>query len=419
MEYEIKKVRCLVCGEVFDASEGHCPVCGVGLDQCEPIEVAPVESSADTAEKFLILGGGTAAFNAARAIRERNATASIVMLTQEDVAPYNRPMLTKALLSDTAVAPIESAAWYDERDIYVVTGCTVESIDPVEKLVQCAGGYGFVYDKLIYALGARCFLPEFPGNNLPHVVTIRTTEDAQRVRDLAKAARNAVVIGGGVLGLEAAWALREGGLNVTVLEQGDHIMKRQIDAEAADMLSRAMADKGVTLLTGAQTAAVTAEAVTPKDGRTLPADLVIVSAGIRANIALAQQGGLKTDRHVIVDDHMRTSAPDVYACGDCAAYGMSYGLWSEAMEMGRIAGINAAGGNEAYVALPRPLIFHGMGTALFALGDCGKQDRDYQVEVIRRDGQLKKYWRVNGQLVGALLLGDLADMGRIMGELGA
>lgn len=419
MEYEIKKVRCLVCGEVFDAAEGCCPVCGVGLDQCEPIEVAPVEDSADTTEKFLILGGGTAAFNAAKAIRERNVTASIVMLTQEDVAPYNRPMLTKALLSDTAVAPIESAAWYDERDIYVVTGCTVESIDPVEKLVQCAGGYGFVYDRLIYALGARCFLPDFPGNDLPHVVTIRTTEDAKRVRDLARTARNAVVIGGGVLGLEAAWALREGGLNVTVLEQGDQIMKRQIDAEAAVMLSRAMADKGVTLLTGAQTAAVTAKAVTLKDGRTLPADLVIVSAGIRANIVLAQQGGLKTDRHVIVDDHMRTSAPDVYACGDCAAYGMSYGLWSEAMEMGRIAGINAAGGNEAYVALPRPLIFHGMGTALFAMGDCGKQDRDYQVEAIREDGQLKKYWRVDGKLVGALLLGDLAAMGSIMRELGA
>lgn len=419
MEYEIKKVRCLVCGEVFDAAEGRCPVCGVGLDQCEPVEVAPVEDSADTTEKFLILGGGTAAFNAAKAIRERNVTASIVMLTQEDAAPYNRPMLTKALLSDTAVAPIESAAWYDERDIYVLTGCTVESIDPVEKLVQCAGGYGFVYDRLIYALGARCFLPDFPGNDLPHVVTIRTTEDAKRVRDLARAARNAVVIGGGVLGLEAAWALREGGLNVTVLEQGDQIMKRQIDAKAAGMLSVAMADKGVTLLTGAQTAAVTADAVTLKDGRTLPADLVIVSAGIRANIVLAQQGGLKTDRHVIVDDHMRTSAPDVYACGDCAAYGMSYGLWSEAMEMGRIAGINAAGGNEAYVALPRPLIFHGMGTALFAMGDCGKQDRDYQVEAIREDGQLKKYWRVDGKLVGALLLGDLADMGSIMRELGA
>lgn len=418
MEYEIKKVRCLVCGEVFDAAEGRCPVCGVGLDQCEPIEIEPVNDKVNTQEKYLILGGGTAAFNAAKAIRERNASASIVMLTEEEAAPYARPMLTKALLSDTDAAPIESTAWYDERDMYVVTGCTVESIDPVEKLVQCAGGYGFVYDKLIYALGARCFLPEFAGNDLPHVVTIRTIEDVRRVRQLAQTVKDAVVIGGGVLGLEAAWALREGGLNVTVLEHGDQIMKRQIDAEAAEMLSQAIADHGVTLLTNAQTAAVTADSVLLTDGRTIAAELVIVSAGIRANIALAQQAGIKTDRHVIVDDHMRTSVQDVYACGDCASCGVSYGLWSEASEMGRIAGINAAGGNEAYVSLPRPLIFHGMGTALFALGDCGKQAKAYQVEEIRQDGQLKKYWRTDGRLVGALLLGDMSDMGRIMNEMG-
>ena len=100
--------------------------------------------------------------------------------------------------------------------------------------------------------------------------------------------------------------------------------------------------------------------------------LVVVSAGIRANIAIAQEAGLEVGRNVVVDDHMRTSAPDVYACGDCAVYGMSYGLWSEATEMGRVAGVNAAGGDEAYKPVARPLIFHGMGTALFALGDCGK-----------------------------------------------
>ena len=98
---------------------------------------------------------------------------------------------------------------------------------------------------------------------------------------------------------------------------------------------------------------------------------------------------------------------------------MSYGLWSEATEMGRVAGVNAAGGDEAYVPVARPLIFHGMGTALFALGDCGKQGRDYQVQEIRREGQYEKYWRVDGRLVGALLLGDITGMGKIMAEMGA
>ena len=416
MEYEVKMVRCLVCGEIFEASEGKGPVCGVGLEQTEPIKIEPVSDTVDTAEKYLILGGGAAAFNAAKAIRERNATASIVMLTAEEVAPYNRPMLTKTLLnpvSDEDMA-VESSAWYDERDIYVVTGCKVTGLDVQERMVQCDGGYGFMYDKLIYALGARCFLPPIPGNDLPHVVTIRTVEDAAKVREIARSARNAVVIGGGVLGLEAAWALRQGGMNVTVLEQGDQIMKRQIDETAADILAKAMADNGVTLLKNAQTESISETAVTLKDGRVLEAGLVVISAGIRANIALAQEAGIDAGRNVNVDDHMRTSAPDVYACGDCAAFGMSYGLWSEATEMGRVAGVNAAGGDETYQPVARPLIFHGMNTALFALGDCGKKDLPYQVEEVRTASQYEKYWLVDGRMVGALLLGNITAMGKVM-----
>ena len=120
---------------------------------------------------------------------------------------------------------------------------------------------------------------------------------------------------------------------------------------------------------------------------------------------LAQRGGGRS---------YGTSAPDVYACGDCAVYGMSYGLWSETKEMGRVAGVNAAGGDESYQPVVRPLIFHGMGTALFALGDCGKKELPYQVEEVRRDGQYEKYWLVDGRLVGALLLGSIAAMGKVM-----
>lgn len=402
--------RCLVCGEVFDASLEKCPVCGVGLDQCEPVLLERLDQTEDTAEKFLILGGGAAAFNAAKAIRERNATASIVMLTAEDAPPYARPMLTKTLMSGASAEDmaVESSAWYDERDIYVVTGCRVTSLDTAEKMVQCEGGYGFVYDKLIYALGAGCFMPDMPGNDLPHVVTIRTVEDAQRVREIAKGTQDAVVIGGGVLGLEAAWALRESGMNVTVLERGNQIMKRQIDEGAAALLTAAMADKGVTLLQNAQTAQITPDSVILKDGREVKAGLVIVSAGISPNAAIAKDAGLTVGKQVEVDEFMRTSEPDVYACGDCAAYGISYGLWSEASEMGRVAGVNAAGGQEEYIPQTRPLIFHGMGTALFAQGDCGKLGLNYSVEEISRPGQYEKYWRFGGVLVGAVLVGDIS-----------
>lgn len=418
MEQSSKQlVQCLVCGEVFDAALGQCPVCGVGLEQCKPVQLSAPEGGSDTAEKFLILGGGTAAFNAAKAIRERNATCSIVILTSEDALPYNRPMLTKTLLSGASPEDIaiEPASWYDERDIYVVTGCTVTAIDPAEKLVACQGGMGFAYDKLIYALGARCFLPPIPGSDQPHVVTIRTVDDARRVRSFIGAGEDAVVIGGGVLGLEAAWALRQGKVNVTILEQGPQIMARQIDADAAALLTEAIAAQGVTLLHNAKTERIGADQVTLADGSVLPAKLVIVSAGIRANTAVAEAAGLAVSRNIVVDEHMRTSAPDVYACGDCAVYGgLSYGLWSEASEMGRIAGVNASGGDEAYAPVSRPLIFHGMGTALFALGDCGKKGLDYQVRELRRDGRYEKYYLAAGRLTGAILLGDISPMGRVM-----
>ena len=411
MEQSSKQlVQCLVCGEVFDAALGQCPVCGVGLEQCKPVQLSAPEGGSDTAEKFLILGGGTAAFNAAKAIRERNATCSIVNQTTEDV--LTTTLLSGASPEDIAIEP---ASWYDERDIYVVTGCTVTAIDPAEKMVACQGGMGFVYDKLIYALGARCFLPPIPGGDQPHVVTIRTVEDARRVRALIKAGEDAVVIGGGVLGLEAAWALRQGNVNVAILEQGPQIMARQIDADAAALLTQAIASQGVTLLTNAKTERIGTDHVSLTDGRVLPARLVIVSAGIRASTAVAEAAGLAVSRNIVVDEHMRTSAPDVYACGDCAVYGgLSYGLWSEASEMGRIAGVNASGGDEAYAPVSRPLIFHGMGTALFALGDCGKKGLDYQVKEIRREGQYEKYYLVDGRLTGAILLGDITSMGRVM-----
>ena len=216
-----------------------------------------------------------------------------------------------------------------------------------------------------------------------------------------------VYIGGGVLGLEAASSLAEAGLSVTVLEHGDQLMKRQIDAQAAQHLESAMAGKGVKLLKNADSARIDASGVTLVDGTRVPAELVIVSAGVRANIRLAKDAGIAAERHITVDDHMRTNLPDVYAAGDCASMGVSYALWTEAADMGRIAGINAAGGDAAYQALPRPLIFHGFGTALFAFGDAGRQ-ANIAYEIGEMPGA--RYYSAGGKLVGAVLTGDIRRM---------
>ncbi|MGN0753640.1 MAG: NAD(P)/FAD-dependent oxidoreductase [Aristaeellaceae bacterium] len=358
-------------------------------------------------KRYLILGGGIAALSAAKAIRKQDASGLIVLLTNEDALPYNRPALTKQLLSDLSAADlaVESAAWYDApgRDILVLTGRTVSAIDTEKKTVSLADGLVFPYDKLIYALGARCFIPPFKGSDRANVIAVRSAADAARVRELAKSAKSAAVIGGGVLGLEAAWSLRQGGLEVTVIEFDQQIMSRQIDAEAAAHLMAAMAKHGVQLLTRASTAFVDDEGLHLTDGRVIPADIVLVSAGVRANMEIAAAAGIRAERKIVVDERMATSAPDVYAAGDCAAFGMSYALWTEAAEMGRVAGVNAAGGNASYKVVPRPLIFHGFETELFAIGDVGRNpDKTYEV------GSMPgaRYYSVDGKVVGAILEGD-------------
>ncbi len=360
--------------------------------------------------RYFVLGGGIAALSAAKAIRETDTAGLIVLLSNEEALPYARPMLTKMLLKSAAAADlaVETGAWYDApgRDIITLNGRTVESIDVEKKTVSLKDGNVFSWDKLVYALGARCFIPPFKGNDRENVIAIRSFKDVEKVRKIAKTAKNAVVIGGGVLGLEAASALNEGGLNVTVLEHGGQLMARQIDDEASAHLADAMAKAGVTLLTHADTAEVTEEGVALQDGRFVPADLVIVSTGVRANQEVAVAADIAADRKIIVDDHMRTSAADVYAAGDCAAFGMSYALYSEASEMGHVAGVNAAGGDAAYKVVPRALIFHGFGTELYAIGDVGRTPgRNYEIGSMPN----ARYYSVDGKVVGVMLVEDTSN----------
>lgn len=319
-------------------------------------------------KRYFILGGGAAGLAAAKAIRERDQSGLIVLLTNEPALPYMRPALTKNLLADVTAEDLqlEPLAWYDApgRDILVLTGRTVSAIDVEKKTVSLADGLVFPYDKLIYALGARCFIPAFSGSDRPNVIAVRTAEDARRVRELARTAKSAVVIGGGVLGLEAAWALHQGGISVSVVEFDARVMARQVDEDTSERIARALRDRGVKLHTCASAAKVDDAGLHMSDGRILPADLVIVSAGVRANAEIAAAAGIKVDRKIIVDTHMATSVPDVYAAGDCAVCGISYALWDEACEMGRVAGINAAGGNTEYTPVERPVHFVGFGVEI-------------------------------------------------------
>ena len=420
-------VKCLVCGEIFDASLEICPVCGVGKENFVPVEDTETGFVNNTENFYLILGNGAAGFNAAKAIRERDKTGSIVMVSNEPYSSYNRPMLTKSIvagLSPEQIA-VTDGKWYEDNRIYQVLGKTVVSVDTEGREAVLSDGTKLHYTKLIYALGSECFIPPIEGSKLPEVVAIRRLEDTDRVQELMKGGKNAVVIGGGVLGLEAAWELKKGGLNVTVLEMAPVLMGRQLDGDFGELLKEISASAGVNIHTGVSVAAIRGEehvaAVALADGTEFPADLVIISAGVRANTAVAQEMGLEIGRGVVVNERMETSLADVYACGDCAEYkGVNYAIWPEAAEQGRIAGANAAGEAAEYAQVPAALTFHGMNTELFAAGDCGKNPNLLYKTAEFRDmsrRQYRKYYFLNDRLCGVILLGDTSLLGKMTAAL--
>lgn len=416
-------VKCLVCGEIFDSSLEVCPVCGVGKENFVPVDVQESGYVNNTQEYYVILGNGTAGFQAAKAIRERDKTGAVTLISNEPYPAYNRPMLTKAMVAglDAEQIAIEGPQWYEANQIYQILGKNVSGIDMKEKEVLLEDGTKLHFTKLIYALGSECFIPPIEGSTLPEVAAIRRLSDVEKVEKLMKEASSAVVIGGGVLGLEAAWELKKSGLKVTVLEMAPVLMGRQLDAGAAELLKAAAQRNGVEICTGVNVEAIEGDGhvtgVRIAGGKVYLADLVIISAGVRANTALAGTIGAEIGRAVVVNSRMETSVPGVYACGDCAEYeGANMAIWPEASEQGRIAGANAAGEELEYRPTEAALTFHGMNTALFAAGDNGKNPNLLYKTMEFKDmgkGQYKKYYFLNNRLCGVILMGDLSEMGRM------
>ena len=416
-------VKCLVCGAVFDSSMEICPVCGVGKENFVPVEAEDTTYRKDTENMYAIIGNGAAGISAAQAIRERDKTGSIYMISNEEYPAYNRPMLTKSLVAglDAAQIAVQEPSWYEENHVFQMLGKNVVSIDTQKKEIHTADGAKFKYTKLIYALGSECFIPPIAGADQPEVIAIRRLADTQKVAELLPQTKEAVVIGGGVLGLEAAWELKKAHCKVTVLELAPRLMGRQLDGNAGEMIKAISEAQGITIHTGVQIEAIEGgghvTGVRLGDGRVFPAQLVIVSCGVRANAAIAKEAGIETERAVVVNSHMETSAEDVYACGDCAQYqGVNYAIWPQAVEEGRVAGANAAGEALEYTTVPAALSFHGMNTALYSIGDNGSNpDLVYKTVEFKDTArkQYEKYYFRNNRLCGVILIGDVSRMAEL------
>ena len=424
-------VKCLVCGEIFDSSLETCPVCGVGKEYFVPAQEEETSWRRDTRERFVILGNGIAGLSAAEAIRQRNQTASVILVSEEMYDTYNRPMLTKALLANPA--PEQTAVygeeWYEKRRIYRILGKRAVSVDRDRKEAVLSDGTKLPLDKLIYALGAEQALPPVEGAAQERVIAIRRLSDVKRIQEMLPGLRRVAVIGGGVLGLEAAWEFCRVRCQVTVVESGPCLMPRQLDVRTADLLKTLAEKEGARILTGARVKEIAPYqagdggdfGVSLEDGGFIPADLVIVSVGIRANTELAKQAGLDIRRGVLVNERMETSHSGVYACGDCAEYaGTIEGLWSAAAQQGKTAGANAAGEAVCYEPAASGISFHGFQTALFCIGDVHTDENSpsrIAEELDEARNAYKKRVFVNGRLKGAVLMGDLSEMANLMEEI--
>lgn len=389
----------------------------------------------DTHETFLVLGGGVAALSAAEAIRQRNQTAKIILISAENALPYSRPMLSKAPLRGFKPQPfqIQDASWYAQHKIEVWLETGVQALRPAARQVCLHDGRVIDYSRCIYALGAQSYIPPIAGAALDGVFSIRTLEDISALRRWLVQPRRAVLIGGGVIGLEIALELKKYGCDVTVLESAPMLMGRVLDDDSSRQLAAQLEAKDIAVHTGITIDTLCGDSrvsgVKLNDGRTVGADLVIVTCGIQPNSSLAQQAGVETRRGIVVDDNMQTNFPGLYACGDCAEWqGTNLAVWSEAMEQGRVAGANAAGDPERYHSVPAAVLMNG-AIALYAEGDTGKSpDVEQQVFTSTHASRaaflvnplsaqhcVERYFFKNDTLVGGVLSGDLTQM-RILSQ---
>lgn len=416
---KVKKWRCTVCDELFDYDKkpAVCPVCGVGQELFELVEVEVSENSIEKEIDVVIIGGGVAAVNVADTVSTMNKKARITIISKEKYLPYYRTRLTELIDNDIPMERMEikKQSWYDERNIKLLLGEEVTSILSGEKAITISNGEKIKYDSLVIASGARCFVPPFENKELKNVRVIRELSETYEVIETAKKCKKAVVIGGGVLGLEAAWGIKNLGVDVTVLEVMPRVLPRQLDEKGSSMLEKLIKDSGVNILTGVEIKGFSGnesvEKVVLKNGEELDAELVIISAGICPNKEFAMSSGIAVNRGIVVNEKMETSLEDVYACGDIAEFnGRIIGLWQVAMEQGKIVGANICGEERIYTEQIQPLSFEGMNTQLLSIGeikcaaDCKEVVEDYNSV---RD-TYKKFFLTNDVLKGAILIGDIS-----------
>ena len=369
-------------------------------------------------EPLVIVGNGMAA---ARLVDELSKAAlgryAIAVIGEEPRLAYNRVLLSSVLAGETASHDIElrPASWWRDRGVTLKYGCVATEIDVGRRELKIENDESMAFSKLVLATGSTPLRLNVPGADLAGVHTFRDSRDVDLLLTLAAQKKRVVVIGGGLLGLEAAYGLAKAGAPVTLVHLMDRLMERQLDAPAAELLKSLVELKGIQILLNANTARFhgenCVESVELTDGRRIDADAVIFAAGIRPSIALAKQAGIAVNRGIVVDDVLQTGSPGIFALGECAEHrGTCYGLVEPAYEQARVLAWYLAGRPANYQGSVVATNLKVSGVSVFSAGDfIGADGSEAIVLNDIRHGTYKKLVISDGRLTGAVLVGDVAD----------
>ena len=370
-------------------------------------------------EKLILIGNGMAGV---RTLEELLKIApdkyDITVFGSEPYGNYNRILLSPVLSGEKTIEDImiNDLQWYEDNDIKLLTGKKITTIDRKKRCVIADDGTEASYDRLLLATGSNPFIIPIPGSDLPGVISFRDIHDVDAMLDAAKKYKHVVVIGGGLLGLEAANGLKEQGMDVTVVHLLDTLMERQLDKPAADLLQAALEERGLNFMMQAETAELLGDSrvsgVRFKDGTEIPADLVVMAVGIRPNTELAESAGIYCERGVVINDTMQTYDPNIYAVGECVQHRKeTYGLVAPLFDMAKVCANHLAHlGYSRYEGSDISTKLKVTGIDVFSAGDFTGDDSTE--DIIVKDaarGVYKKLVLKDDKLQGAVLYGDTID----------
>ena len=369
-------------------------------------------------EKLLVIGNGMASVRLIEALVRKNATCfDITVVGAEQHPGYNRVLLSALLAREVSHDEImlRNAGWYASNGVTLVTGNAVTQVNAASRSATLASGLAISFDHCVFATGSDPFRLPIPGIDKPGVMTFRDLSDVAAMGDAVAAGRRIAVIGGGLLGIEAAYGLSKLGADVTLVHVTDRLMERQLDARAAAMLKRAISKKGIKVLLEQQTVAVTGEAAATglafADGSTLVADLVICAVGIKPSAQLAKEAGLAVNRGILVDDALGASLPGFHAIGECAEHrGVAYGLVEPAYAQAEALALTLCGQPETFGGMVVATNLKVSGVPVFSAGDIIGADGTTTALLEERDrGVYRKLVYDGDRLVGCVLVGEAED----------